>query len=72
MKNVFSYLALVITFLFPTFSFAAWKEHPAAVQTVYQHHVPQTDPTGRPLAQYDPDHSFFVQTGDMGDSRSRT
>lgn len=59
MKNVLSSCAFILTLLFPTFSRAAWKEHPAAVQTVYQDQVPHTDPTGRPLAQFDADHSFF-------------
>src|SRR5215207_2319311 len=38
---------------------ADWVEHPAAVQAIYQSHVPHTDRTGRPLKTFDADRSFF-------------
>ena len=38
---------------------AQWIEHPAAVQTVYQSAVPNTDRTGGRLDAYDADKSFF-------------
>jgi hypothetical protein len=44
---------------FPVGIDAAWKEHPAAVQTVYQDHVPHTDRTGRPMERFDAERSFF-------------
>lgn len=59
MKSVLIYCALTITLLLPAFASAAWKEHPAAVQTVYQDRVPQTDRTGQPLKQFDSERSFF-------------
>ncbi|HEY2586320.1 MAG TPA: hypothetical protein VGI81_11205 [Tepidisphaeraceae bacterium] len=45
--------------LSPVGTYAAWKPHPAAVQTVYQDHVPHTDRTGRPMERFDADRSFF-------------
>jgi hypothetical protein len=38
---------------------AAWKEHPEAIQTVYQQQVPHTDRTGRLMTEFDADRSFF-------------
>ena len=36
-----------------------------AVQVIYRHGVPHTDPQGRPMMQYDPERSFF-QVGVWG------
>lgn len=38
---------------------AEWVASPAAVQTIYQSGVPHTDRTGRAMAQFDRDRSFF-------------
>lgn len=58
MQHSLALLALAICLL-PAVTSAAWKEHPAAIQTVYQSHVPHTDRTGRLMTQFDADRSFF-------------
>lgn len=57
--NRFTRWTLALLLFLPAVASAGWKEHSAAVQTVYQDHVPHTDPAGRPMAKFDPDRSFF-------------
>jgi hypothetical protein len=52
-------IALALLLLLAPPAWAEWVEHPAAVQTVYQDGVPQTDRHGVRLDHYDPERSFL-------------
>src|SRR5688572_10565955 len=54
----FASLLLLLTPLAPD-ARAEWVEHPGAIQTVYQAHVPHTDRNGRRLESFNKDKSFF-------------
>lgn len=58
MKKTLACWAIAI-WLLPAAASAAWKEHPAAIQTIYQDHVPHTDRTGRLMTRFDAGRSFF-------------